>query len=408
MGRLARILLSILAVGCFATPSTAQDSETEGLFTVYGVEMDVTAATAAQARRIALDQARQRAFERLIEKIAAPDALAMLPPISDGMLEQFVRAVQISNERSSSTRYLAEIDVTFSPPAIRGLLSDAGIAFTESQGGPYLLLPLYRAGGQLRLLGEHSWVQALEMAEIRNRLIRYRLPETGIRARTALSPLRLDGASPATLAEIARRFDVPDVLLAEARPTVDFATGRRAVVFRGSTGPEAGLDFRGRVIAGAQEDLVSLLERAADRIFTNVDAAWKERTMISDQQRRRIEVLAPVRHLDDWIALRKRLDSVPVLRNAEIARISLPLSRFVIDYVGSMEQLRLGLEQARLVLESRGERYILRPQEQADALAAQKAQEAAEAPPPTPHDGGDSPDAPDDGGARGRSGQGGG
>jgi len=408
MRSMSRIVVCVLAIGCYAAPSAAQDSETGGLFTVYGVEMDVTAATAAQARRIALDRARQRAFARLIEKIAAPDALDMLPPISSDILEQFVRAVQISNERSSSTRYLADIDVTFSPPAIRGLLSDAGVAFTESQGGAYLLLPLYRKGGQLRLLDEHSWAQALEAAEIRNRLIRYRFPDDDIRARSVLSPLRLDGASPATLADIARRFDVSDVLLADARPATDYATGRQAVVFRGLTGPEAGLDVRGRVIAGAGEDLASLLTRAAGRIFDAVDAAWKERTLISDQRRQRIQVLAPVRHLDDWIALRGRLESVPVLRNAEITRIALPLSRFVIDYVGSMEQLRLGLEQARLVLDDRGGRYILRPQEQAEAVAAEKAQEAAQSRSGTPPENGESPETSDGGGEPDGSGQGGG
>ena len=408
MRHLARIVIFGLAAACVAVPIAAQESETERLFTVFAVEMDVTAATAAQARRIALKRARQQAFERLVGKIASPDALGVLPSISGEMLEQIVRAVQISNERSSSTRYLAEIDVTFSPPAIRGLLSDAGVAFTESLGGPYLLLPLYRVGGQLRLTGEHPWARAFEDAEIRNRLIRYRFPEAGIRTRTLLSPLRLDGASPATLAEIARRFDVSDTLLAVARPAIDFATGRLAVEFRGSTGPEAGIEVQGRVIAGAEEDLPILLERAADRILAAVDTAWKERTLISDQQRHRIEILAPVRHLEDWIALRKRLESVPVLRNAEIVRISLPLSRFVIDYVGSMEQLRLGLEQARLVLDERGERYILRPREQAEEIAARQVQEAAQRSLDAPRDGEGPAGEPAGDGQRDGAGQGGG
>jgi len=375
----ARKFAWILIFACLATPVAAQQVDTERLFTVFGIEVDVTSTTAAQARRVALDRARREAFGRLVEKLAAPESRERLPNISRAEFEQLVRAVQISNERSSSTRYLAEIDVTFSPPAIRELLTQAGIAYTESLGGPYLLLPLYHAGGQLRLWGEHPWRIALEAAEPRNRLILYRFPEPVIRIRAMLSPLRLDGATPGTLARIARQLDVADVVLAEATPVTDFQTGRQAVDFRGVTGPGAGVEVDGRVIARAEEDLLALLERAANRVYDAVDEAWKARTLISDRQRHRIAVLAPVRNLDDWLALRKRLERVPVLRNTEIKYIALPLSRFTIDYVGSMEQLKMGLAQARLSLTRRGERYLLRPQEQVEALEAVRTKAEKEA-----------------------------
>lgn len=397
-------------------PAAAQADDSEQLFTVFGIEVDVTATTAAQARRIALGQARREALRLLVDKLAAPESWPALPPLSDAELEQMVRAMQISNERTSPTRYLAEIDVTFSPTAMRDLFAEAGVAYTESLGGPYLLLPLYEASGRLTLLGEHPWRAALAAARPENRLIRYRFPDDRLRSRVLLSPQRLDAAGPATLGEVARRFEVSDALLVHARPTVDFATGRRAVAFRALTGPEGGVSVGDTVIAREEEDLPALLERAADSIFRSVDEAWKARTLVSDLQRREMAVLAPVRDLDDWIALQERLDTVAILRESEIERIALPLSRLSLSYVGSEEQLALALAQARLVLEGEGEMRVLRPREQAEALAkeraekeADKAREGAAGPGP---DGGDqtppeaaesppdeetAPDRPDDG-----------
>jgi len=359
-------LLAVLA-WLFAAPAHAVEDDAARLFSIYHIEVDVTASTAAQARRIALDRARERAWRRLVEKLAAPDSWEALPPKDPAGIEQMVRSMEISNERSSSTRYLAEIRVAFVPEAVRRTFDDAGIAYTESLGGPYLLLALFEHGGRRQLFGEHPWREALEAADPENRLIGYRFPEPSLANRARLSPLWLARAQRSDLAEIAEAFDIAQAVRARARPTVDPATGRLAVDYSTASGPDPRLEASGQVIAGADEEISALLERAADKIYAAADAAWKERTLLADRRRSRLAVMAPVRDFEDWLALRKRLEGVSLVRESEIERIALPLSRFSISYVGTREQLELALNQAQLRLETSDERHILRPAEQPGA-----------------------------------------
>lgn len=368
------VALLLFGAGLALRPGVAAEDDLARIFTVFGVEVDVRAATATAARREALAEARAEAFRRLVNKLVAAGDVDLVTAPEPDMLDQLVRAVDIVGERSSATRYLATIDIAFSIEAVRALFAETGVAYTESAGGPYLLLPLYLEGGVRQLFGDHAWRDALESADRANRLVGYRLPQASLAERSRLSATRLARIGPAELETLTGLFGVPQIVIADAAIELDPATGRAAVAWRIVAGPDQSMEDSGLVVAQQGEDRAALLARAADRVLTAIDSGWKTRTLVAGQEIGHLEVLAPVRNLADWTAIRQRLATVSLVRRSEITRIALPVSAFEISHIGSVEQFRLALAQARLDLAFEsgpgGGVWILRPAEQAPAGGA--------------------------------------
>lgn len=369
------VVLLLPTLGLAPRPAPAAEDDLARIFTVFGVEVDVRAATAMAARREAMAEARAEAFRRLVDKLVAEDDADLVTLPEPGMLEQLVRAVDIAGERSSATRYIATIDIAFSVEAVRELFTQAGVAYTESAGGPYLLLPLFLEGGVRHLFGAHDWRAALGAADRGNRLVGYRLPQATLVERSRLSPTLVARAGAEDLRALAEAFEVSRIVIADAEMRLDPATGRPAVAWRVVAGPDREMEDRGLEVAAGEEDRAALLARTADRVLGAIDRTWKARTLVAGQEIGRLEVLAPVRDLAGWTAVRERLATVSLIRRTEITRIALPVSAFEIAHIGSLEQFRLALAQARLDLAFEGGPedgvWVLRPSEQVPEPAGQ-------------------------------------
>mgnify|MGYP005840379091 CR=1 FL=1 len=334
-----------------AAAATEPLVETVDLFTVYGIELDVTASTASQARQQAMEEGRQRAFERLLDKLAASGSQqgASLP--SEPLLNRLVRSVDVFDERASSTRYLARMNIAFNAEAVQRFLAEAGLAYTESRGGPFLLLPLYESAAGLKLLQPHPWRAAFTEAEPRNRLVDYRLPVDDMKARRLLSPRRVALADGPELSALAERYDLSGAVLARARMMIDPGSGRPSVRYSLKTGQFMGLIHAGEVIARADETEDALMARAAAAVLRHVDEAWKTRTLIAGQERNSLSAVVPLSGLEDWLTVQARLGQVALLRDIDIDEAGLPVSHLTLGYVGSLQQLSLALQQARLSLQ---------------------------------------------------------
>ncbi|MFQ5347509.1 MAG: DUF2066 domain-containing protein [Rhodothalassiaceae bacterium] len=366
---LALLVVTGLWLAAPVRAAMAAEGTEETLFTVYRIAVDVTASTATAARREALEEAQERAYRTLLEKLVAAEDVAALPPPNPALMESLVRAVDIVEERRSPTRYLATVNVAFRADAVRQLFAKASVAYTESMAGPYLLVPLFTDGGVRRLFGEHDWRRALLAADWDNRLIRYVLPQDTPRVRSRLAPRRLARLPASEFGPIAAALAVRQMAVAEAMGGFDLASGRYAVRYRVRLGPEDAIDESGEILAREGEDRAAVLLRAADQVLDRLDAAWKNRTLIAGSEIARIAVQVPVRNLDDWLAVRSRLLAVSLVREADPVKIALPVSRLRIVFAGSIEQLRLALSEAGLMLEGSADGAVLRLREMAPPAA---------------------------------------
>ncbi|GER03012.1 hypothetical protein JCM17846_06940 [Iodidimonas nitroreducens] len=286
-------------------------------------------------------------------------------------MQSLVRSVDIREEKFSSRRYMAVLDVLFSPDAVRDIFARTDVAYTESLGGPYLLVPVLYDRGVRMVFGDHPWQQALAGADLQNRLIAYRFAPDRISSRAVLSDDLLTNPDPSKLAKAARFFAVPRIVIATARLVPNYRTGQPDLHYDLVVGPlddegESRMSHAEGSLSAFMEDFdpaeaatseteagteAFVLKRAANLILRRSDALWKEQTLLAatgDQSV--VSVMAPVDHAEAWLSIRQKLESVGIVRSFEMTEIGLPLSRFAISYVGTIDQLRLALAQARLQL----------------------------------------------------------
>ena len=83
------------------------------------------------------------------------------PPITDAELEPMVKSFDISNEKHSSTRYLATVTYVFNPSAVRTALRKSGTQFSESKAKPVLVVALSGVGVGAGVVVGQSMVGAI-------------------------------------------------------------------------------------------------------------------------------------------------------------------------------------------------------------------------------------------------------
>ena len=89
------ILLALLTVFSLCVAAFAQGSNT---FTVTGVDVDVTAPDAVQARQQGIGEARRKAAKMRVDRVVAPEDRARVTIPSDASLEGMVRGIEFVRE----------------------------------------------------------------------------------------------------------------------------------------------------------------------------------------------------------------------------------------------------------------------------------------------------------------------
>ena len=98
-GQLSGLLALLGLLACGGTAVAQSDSD---IFTVRDVAVDETAATAAEARQIALAAGQRRAFRRLIDRLVPLDQQELVPSPDANVLQYYVRDFSVANERTSA------------------------------------------------------------------------------------------------------------------------------------------------------------------------------------------------------------------------------------------------------------------------------------------------------------------
>jgi len=377
---MAAVRTAAVALAVLSLVSAAQ-AQRASVYTVSGVAVDETGASAAAARDVALARGQAEAFRRLIARLVpAVDRPRVAPPPA-AELAPMVLGFEVEDEKTSSVRYLARMTVRFSPGAVRRYLRDAGIRFAETRSKPLMVLPVYRAAGATLLWEDaNGWRQAWAGFDANAGLVPLIVPAGTAEDTALLGPQQALAGDPARIAALARRYGAADVLLAAAAmATTDgdvpllevtvarFAAGGgdRTMVrsFRGTPGqaPEA------------------LLKAAARQLFDEIEESWKSENLLRFGEQKEMTVHAPLSGLPEWISLRARLGGVAAIQQTKLIALSLDRATLRLTYLGDPQQLATALAQSDLELRqgavdweirSRGARAATPPADASGAEAA--------------------------------------
>jgi len=363
-----------LAAGAQTAPQGAAD-----VFTVSQVPVLAEAPSAEEARLIAQDQGRAQALHILLQRLTPSSDWPYLPrPRLNELLDLQV-GFEVEHERFSTlagqqNRYLADITYSFRRDRVRALLRSEGIAFSESQAAPALVLPVYevRSGGtETRMLWEdgNEWAAGWYANDFSHELLPMILPLGDLSDATVVTTDDVVQGNWAALRFLATRYNVSTIYVAHAvlvpaadgtatvyaRMTELTAGGVGQVIDTRVAGPYV-LPVEGeeRAPSSAAADEVEPLNGLAGRAITllsgELQERWKSRTLVSYDSLHRIQATAMFNSLAQWEIIREALEGSATVDHFETHALSALGAELTIDFAGSPQQLMITLDQRDVAL----------------------------------------------------------
>ena len=361
----------LLLLAAAGTPAWAAEDDPYSVT----ISVDATSDTIGKARDMARNDGQRKALAALVERLSGAKGAAKLPKLDDKALTDLVASFEIANERMSTVRYVADVTYHFRPAEVQAVLQKAGIGLAgDPSGAPgksLVVLPVYQSGATAVLWDDpnpwrDAWAQQPTGAIAGSGAARFRVPLGDAGDIAAIDAAKARAGNAAALAKIAQQNGGDEVIVAVAVPRA--ASGSPA-------GLPAGLDVTVRryragqpvddhsdmVTANPGERREQLLRRAVGVIAGDIESGWKKAALPGYDQQGSLTAVLPITGLDDWVRVRDRLAALPAIRKIGLVALSLQEATIEIDYLGSVDQLKASLAEAKFDL-TRGDPQGASPQ----------------------------------------------
>ena len=355
----SRVLGGVALVGAMMALAVPTSALTRAEIFTVSVPVDATAASATAARDAARLEGERRAFAALLDRLTLARDRGRVPAPSDTTLNQVIIGFEVANEHRSTVRYLADYTFHFRADTVEQMLRDRGVPFAETASKPVVVLPVLETQGKPMLWDDpNPWRDAWTGAKPPQGLVPLRVPLGEVEDVSAIDGAKAAAGDDARLQAIAANYDHADVLVTRAtiRPDggVDVSTTR---FVPGSPGGEQ--SWTASYAANPGESQKDLLARAVAGTAAQVNDAWKQANMLDYSQTATLTVSVPADDLNTWLSVRQRLAATAAVRSSQLLSLDRHGARVELHFVGSPEQLRLGLAQNNLALSGSDPDWVL-------------------------------------------------
>lgn len=343
-------LMAALFALMLAQPAVAQ--ENADLFTVRDVPVDVTAASALEARDQGMREGQRKAFEALFERLTPDGARSRLPSLDSTTIDSMVQSFQVQEERTSSVRYLGRLAVTFNANAVRRFMRDNAIPYTEVRSRPVLVLPVDQSqGAPLLWQAETAWRQAWADLPAQAGLVPVLVPYGEAPDVADIGAEQAMAGESEPLRRIGARYEAGEVAVAVLTPTS--AGGMSATITLYGDDGSAPTSFTVTQEAVAPTDdgrtdptLAALVEKIVGRL----DERWVAANVVTAGPESEMTLRVAFTSPQEWIDTRKRLTRVPTVTSTRLLTMSRDSASLEVRYSGDSARLRSALAQQDLAL----------------------------------------------------------
>jgi Uncharacterized protein conserved in bacteria (DUF2066) len=342
-------LLAALAGGFGAQAQSGNNA-----YTVTDVDVDVTGADALQARQQGLGEARRKAAKMLVERLVTPDERARVQIPDDARLEGMVRGIEFVRERSAPTRYIATLNVVFSPDAVKAWLGGSGAKVAETVSRAALVIPLWKGKSGVEPLDDRNpWREAWQALNTAGSAV----PVTVVRGdqldQSAVSAEQAYVGDVSALSRLNERYRAPTIIVAVVEGDKD-------------SGPLTVGGLRYDTQTGARSEIPKVpvqdagqLADAAKQMHAKLDEQWRGVAVVRRDAQDTLDVMVPIRALSDWVQVRQRLGGVPAIKSVAVRTLESDRADIRLEYFGTPEELQRTLAQAGLTLDKDADKWRL-------------------------------------------------
>lgn len=353
-------IASIASLAALLAFCTAAEAKTPGVYTVSKVSVSADADNAVAAKEKALSEAQQIALRALLKRMTPWSVHGRLPVLTSDMVERMVDGFVVRSESNSTTRYIATLDFTFEPNAVRDILNRFSLPYTDQQAPESLLLPVMIEGGVVRPGSKNPWYEALSETDSTHALAPLKLapPRSDLSASMVGD---LNASSRSLLETLTYQYRSQNLVLAIADVDPQATSLHMRLIGQDAVGNFA-LDRSFRI---PDRDIDYTANLAAKIAVKVVEGRWKRTRLASEgalagpADLERVALTAQFSSLKAWRDMRVRLQKVPGLQGLDVKALNARGANIEVDFPGGAERLAQAAQSQGLALERRGQDWLL-------------------------------------------------
>ncbi len=318
------------------------------LYTSGVITIDEQGASADIAKIKGLEQAKDIFWQQVIRKI-------LIDPLEANKVtklerDSFIKKTDFLSEKTHSNRYNAEIIIYFDPLRIQESLRTKGIAFVEDRGFPALIVPVFMYKGIMQIYEyTNMWQTALQNIEYSGGLLPLYVSDGGMQDSLKVDRHVLINRD--KMLSVGLSYDADTVLIARAQVIPDAVVLQYEAIGGILDGIQHTMveKFPHPLIMGqsdADDMVLNALGDLAVRFFQDAELQWKKQHALAEKQGTKIIYTAfSLNNLDDWRALKTKLQSYQMVRGVELYSVQGNIVTAAIQYTGVLKNFFLFLEE---------------------------------------------------------------
>lgn len=355
LGSATAVLLVLIALWWTASaPAAAQNSP---LYTVSGVSVDVSDKDASRAKLKAISEAQVKAFAILLERLGGERARSRLKGLSAAEIGRMMASLSIEEERMGPGRYIGRLTVRFLPDKVRNALARTGIAYSEEQAPPIVVVPVWRASQGPVAWADNPWRTAWLSLNAQDALVPVIVPLGDLADSQTITAEEAVAGHQEKLQALRSRYSAEAVLVATAEPAGQAAIHASLV----GDSPLGRVAFA-RTLTAADGDLAAAARAAASQFHTALIDQWRNmRSPTRPSAVQALSVAVPFSRFEQWNSIRSQLLSTPGVAGVDVSTLAKNGAIVRLNYAGPLDELKAALAGKRLNLALVGKTWVLRP-----------------------------------------------
>lgn len=339
-----RLLLTLFVVLASAS-AVMQFAAAEDPFTVSGVKVDATAQSSIEAQTKAINSGRAKAWQTLYRRLTKQQDWGRQPTLDDATLQRLVRSYQARDQRSSTTRFVASMTYVFNASAVRRILQQTNVAYSDVAARPILIIPLAPGWSP-----QTPWTRAWKDPRFAHGAVPLVLPLADDIDERELASVHFDSAAWQDVEPMASRQHATEayVVLVIPQHAQMLVKIRHLAASPGAAVPDIAIPVPPNTPAA------KAFGEVADAAASAVIDSYKSRSVIDFAKHSKLLASVRVDSLEEWAETLQKLEAVSTVSDVSLVAMDIGEARVAISYAGSSDQLNEQLAHAGLMLSNEG------------------------------------------------------
>ncbi len=341
---LTMLLFSLsVATGVRAAPADSK------MFSAGGIKVNVTAETAAKAREQALQDGQKRALMVVMERITPDYVVEQLTELVPDDIINMVRDMSVSNEKTSSVRYMATLDVSFNADAVRDLLRQNGLPYVRTSGKQLLILPVYKrspAASPVLWDEDNPWLRAWNNRTVESYMIPLTVPAGDLADNNLLNVEQVVQGDLKAAENLAKRYEAEGILVVRMTRNGAVFTVDAMAMDEATASEIKNFSFT----LPLKKNTAATYANAVKKVVNHLENVWKRDQMVQFNEVTPLVAMVPVSTVKQWTVIQKRLDRIPLISSYNLQAARAGVLQLTIFFAENLDRLQKEMAKRMLKL----------------------------------------------------------